>query len=288
MNISSSIATTETMGQFTFERLHLAEAKLHPIRMDLYHSSGSGFHIFRQFVPPVLVEHMRSVWPKAEMPPGYQLLPGANAYYPGCPNYYVRYPDNSVIFFNFLHAPPLDETTQEVSAAVHMLRSRLSGRNAFQDLSGRRALSYRVTLNRNFEEWIAPHRDFMDWDRRWDKGQYDPSRLQATLFLSNTGVDYSGNGFFFQTNDGREITLGKQVPINSGDLLIWRYGNLHSVENVKCSDDQFGFMRIIYPIYDLVDKPPSPPSLQTRVLARARHTLGRGRAVLGRVKRRFV
>lgn len=287
MNISSSMPTTETKGEFTFERLHLSESELHPIRMDLYHSTGAGFHIFRQFVPPTLVAHMRSVWPKAEMPPGFQVLPASDGYYPGCPNYYVRYPDGSLIFFNFLHATPLDETTQEVSVAVHMLRSRLSGRNAFQDLAGRHAVSYRVTLNRNFEEWIAPHRDFMDWDRRWEKGQYDPSRLQATLFLSDTDVDYSGNGFFFQTNDGREVTLGKQVPIHSGDLLIWRYGNLHSVENVKCSDDQFGFMRIIYPIYDLTDKPPLPPSLHTRAVARAKHTLGRGRSALGRLKRRF-
>jgi hypothetical protein len=168
-----------------------------------------------------------------------------------------------------------------------MLRNRLSSRNAFQDLAGRQALSYRVTLNRNFEEWIAPHRDFMDWDRRWEKGQFDPSRLQATLFLSDSGADYSGNGFFFQTNDGRDITLGKQVPIRSGDLLIWRYGNLHSVENVKCNDDQFGFMRIIFPVYDLVDKPPRPPSIRTRALTRAKHLIGRGRSVLGGLKRRL-
>ena len=287
MNISSALPTTESKSVFDFERLHLREAELHAIRMDLYHSTGSGFHIFRQFIPPTLVSHIRSVWPKAEMPPRYQLLPASDAYYPGCPNYYVRYPDDSLIFFNFLHAPPLDETTQEVSVAVHMLRNRLSGRNAFQDLAGAQALSYRVTLNRNFEEWIAPHRDFMDWDKRWEKGQYDPSRLQATLFLSDSGVDYAGMGFLFQTNDGREITLGHQIPLQSGDLLIWRYGNMHSVENVKCTPDQFGFMRIIYPIYELKDKPPAPPRLSARLEARVKHSVGRAHSVLGRVKRRI-
>jgi hypothetical protein len=274
MNISSPISAARA-DAFEFDRLHLRESELRDIRMQLYHSAGPGFYIVKNFIPPDLIAHIRAVWPKNEMPPGFELLPAANAYYPGCPNYYVRYPDGSLIFYNFLHRAPLDEVTQEVSVAVHMLRNRLSGRNAFQDLVGHRAVSYRVTLNRNFEEWIAPHRDFMDWDKRWDKGQYDPSRLQATLFLSDRDVDYSGNGFLFETNGGKQVTLGGEVSISSGDLLIWRYGNLHSVENVRCSDDQFGFMRIIYPIYDLTDSPPVRPSLGRRVLARARAILGR-------------
>jgi len=289
MNISSPVpAAAAKFDGFDFERLHVGEAELRDIRMELYHSTGSGFHIFKNFISPDLVAHIRSVWPKNEMPPGFQLLPAANVYYPGCPNYYVRYPDGSLIFFNFLHQSPLDEATQEVSIAVHMLRNRLSGRNAFQDLSGGRALAYRVTLNRNFEEWIAPHRDHLDWDRRWEKGAFDPSRLQATLVLSERGVDYAGNGFMFQTNSGREVTLGGEVPIHPGDLLIWRYGNLHSVENVKCSDDQFGFMRILYPIHDLTDGPPPPvvpPSFGSRVVALSRDPVALTRAVLRRVKR---
>jgi hypothetical protein len=288
MSISNPILLAlEDDEAFRFERLHVRERDLQAIRTKLYHSTGPGFHVFKQFVSPDLVSHMRSVWPKTEMPPGFMVLPDTNAYYPGCPNYYVQYPDGSLIFFNFLHRTPLDEVTQEVSVTVHMLRNRLSGRNAFQDLSGPRSLGYRVTLNRNFEAWIKPHRDFMDWDKRWVKGEFDPSRLQATLVLSNRGVDYSGNGFLFQTNDGCEVTLGGEVPIDAGDLLIWRYGNLHSVENVKCTADQFGFMRIIYPIYDLNEKPPSPPSLSSRVLARAMRKVAPARAVLGRMKRKL-
>lgn len=256
--------------------------------MNLYHSTGAGYYIFKRFIAPELVNHIREVWPKNEMPPGFRLLPANNTYYPGCPNYYVRYPEGSLIFFNFLHADPLDEATQEVSVAVHMLRNRLSGRNAFSDLVGARSLGYRITLNRNFEKWIAPHRDFMDWDKRWEKGQYDPSRLQATLFLSNRAIDYNGNGFLFQRNDGKEVTLGGEVPISAGDLLIWRYGNLHSVENVKCRDDQFGFMRIIYPICDMTDQPPAPPRLAKRIRAQIGSTfVTPARTALGSIKRRL-
>lgn len=289
MNISSPVSSPDMHADaIEFEQFHVREADLHAIRMELYHSTGPGFYIFRQFVSPGLVSHMRSVWPKREMPPGFKLLPGADGYYPGCPNYYVRYPDDSLIFFNFLHQAPLDEVTQEVSVAVHMLRNRLSGRNAFQDLSGPRTVSYRVTLNRNFEEWIAPHRDYMDWNRRWVKGEFDPSRLQATLFLSDRNIDYTGNGFLFEKNDGQKVTLGGDIPIQSGDLLIWRYGNLHSVENVKCTAEQFGFMRIIYPIYDLTDKAPTPPKLSRRVRMRLLSSLAPVRHVLGRVKRRLL
>ena len=189
MNISSrNIGAGMPEEMFKFESLHLREADLHAIRMELYHSSGAGFHIFKNFVSPDLVAHMRSVWPKDEMPLGYAPMPAAGAFYPACPNYHVRYADGSLIFYNFLHATPLDEVTQEVSVAVHMLRNRLSGRNAFQDLTGPRAVCYRVTLNRNFDTWIKPHRDFFDWDRRWVKGEFDPSRLQATLFLFDPGT----------------------------------------------------------------------------------------------------
>jgi hypothetical protein len=128
----------------------------------------------------------------------------------------------------------------------------------------------------------------MDWNRRWVKGEFDPSRLQATLFLSDRNIDYAGSGFLFEKNNGHKITLGGDIPIQSGDLLIWRYGNLHSVENVKCTAEQFGFMRIIYPIYDLTDKAPSPPKLSRRVHMRLLSSIAPVRGILGRVKKRLL
>ena len=90
----------------------------------------------------------------------------------------------------------------------------------------------------------------------------------------------------FQTNGGTEVTLGGEIPIEAGDLLIWRYGNLHSVENVKSADQQFGFMRILYPIHDLIEQLPKPVPLPRRMARRLRSAASRGRAILGGIKRR--
>jgi hypothetical protein len=114
-----------------------------------------------------------------------------------------------------------------------------------------------VVLTRNAATWIAPHRDYADFERRFEKNRFDRSRLQATLFLSEKGVDYSGIGFVFEQNDGQKVVFGTDVPIVPGDLVIWRYNNLHEVAEVTTASDQFGFMRILYPPEDLVQPHPA-------------------------------
>jgi hypothetical protein len=268
----------------SFERLHLREEELPDIRRRLYHSSGDGYYVFRRFVSPDLVKHMRSIWTTVDPETSHKLYTGNHNFYVGCPNFYARYGDDgSLIFYNFFFAPPLDEVTYEISVCVHALRNRLAGRNAFDEIWGRRAVSYRVLLNLNRTTWAAPHTDFMDYERRWEKGYYDPSRLQATLFLSEKGADYTGTGFRLRSNSGRSVVFGEDVPVAAGDLVIWRYGNQHSVEDVATPPGQFGFMRILYPIYDLpLEKPPetvsapsvAPPrrSLPRRVASRLLRT----------------
>jgi hypothetical protein len=101
----------------------------------------------------------------------------------------------------------------------------------------------------------------MDYARRFEKNRYDPSRLQATLFLSEKGRDYASGGFRFETNQGKTIGFGDEIAVAPGDLVIWRYNNLHSVENVASASGQFGFMRIIYPPEDVAAMPPATPQV---------------------------
>ena len=248
------------------DMLRLREEDLAAIRAKIYHSSGDGYFIFRNFVSREVVQHMRNLWGTVDPNATHRVFPGKENIYAGCPDYYARYPDGSTIFYNFLFAEPLDEVTREVSVCVHMLRNRLSGRNAFSDLFGpRNAVSYRVTLNKNFENWIAPHTDFLDYEKRLEKGQYDPSRLQATLFLSRKGEDYSGVAFSMARNDGRQVQFGTDVDIEPGDLAIWKYTNLHGVSQITARPDQLGLLRIIFPIEDL--HPPRGPQLSSMSIA---------------------
>jgi hypothetical protein len=259
-------------GAFSFDRLNLRDQDLHAIRMHLYHSSGEGYYVFRRFVSPDIVAHMRSIWTSTGPKVGFELFPGNDKTYIGCPNYYVRYDDGSEVFYNFLFAPPFDEVTCEVSIAVNMLRNRLSGRCAYEGVYGQSSLQYRVTRNINRTTWAAPHTDWLDYEKRWEKGQYDPSRLQATLFLSEKGVDYSGTGFRFSNNNGRSLVFGDDVQISPGDLVIWRYGNLHSIEDVRTEPGQLGFLRIIYPIYTLpLTKPEVLEPLPAKLVRRGKN-----------------
>jgi hypothetical protein len=58
--------------------------------------------------------------------------------------------------------------------------------------------------------------------------------------------------------------------------VIWRYGNLHSVEDVATPPGGFGFMRLIYPIYDLpAEKPEAPPPEPPRPRSLSRRAVGR-------------
>lgn len=56
-----------------------------------------------------------------------------------------------------------------------------------------------------------------------------------------TGMD------LFDTNDGRKIIFDTDVSVEPGDLVIWRYCNLHSVENITTTDAQIGFLRLLLP-----------------------------------------
>ena len=101
---------------------------------------------------------------------------------------------------------------------------------------------------------VPSHRDYYHPEDPWNE-DHDPSRLQATLFLSERDADYSGEGLWIEDNSGLELVFGRDVPIKAGDLVFWRYWNQHGVRNVKVDQDQRGFVRFVYPPVAICDKP---------------------------------
>lgn len=252
MNIS------EPLGRFTFEGLSIAEDELREIRRALYRSTGDGFFVFREFLREDVVRHIRSIWPVIDPARTHRPFQSKRDFYPYCPDSFSADDQGNRSFYNFFFNTPVDEVTWGVSLSVQMLRNRLSGRPPLAETfpaSGRSA-SYRVVITRDAKTWIGPHRDYMQDPGSLDRNKYDLTRLQATLFLSEKGADYTGTGFRLERNDGRTVVFGTDVPMRAGDLVIWRYNNLHSVEDVVTTDGQLGFMRIIYPP-EVMQAPPS-------------------------------
>jgi len=262
------------LRRFSFEYLAIPDEDLARLRKELYHSSGAGYVIFPRFLDQDTVRHIQSIWPNIDPARTHKVFWSKLDMSAACSDFYTADIHGNRNFYNFVFNTPVDEVTWTASIFVHMLRNRLSGRPPFAEtfpVSGR-ALSYRVVITRVSKSWVKPHRDYMQEPGSLDRNKYDLSRLQATLFLSEKGHDYTGTGLRFERNDGRSVVFGTDVPVKAGDLVIWRYNNLHSIEEVDAADGQLGFMRIIYPP-EIMHPPrpyvdqsvvPAPPSLSVR------------------------
>ena len=139
---------------------------------------------------------------------------------------------------------PADDLSFSIAVAIQRLRARIEGRTPFFELypHTERMMSYRIALSVAGTNIVPPHRDW-----REKAPLNDIQRTQATLYLSKHGTDYEGEGFKFETHQGKMMVLGRDEDIDPGDLVIWNYGNLHSVSNVRTSENQIGFIRMLLP-----------------------------------------
>jgi hypothetical protein len=226
-----------------FENLGIPEEDLAPARRAIYHSEGPGYFVFRNFLSPALARHVKSFWQNLDQSYAHKPFPGMAHMAKGCPNFYYGEQGGNRGYFNFFWNHPVDEATYAASFQVQWLRNRVMGRTPFEEifpLYGR-STCYRVVISQNGDNIIPPHRDWSE-----DFFVREPARLQATLFLGLPGVDYVGDGFIFENNQGKKVVFGRDVQIESGDLVLWRYSNEHAVANVRSKPGQAGFMRILF------------------------------------------
>jgi len=264
--------------RFDFNSLAIPEDVLQPIRRDLYHSQGHGYHVFRNFLDPRIAAHMQRFWSELELTHVHEPLPaeGVKMLFNGCPDYYygTQHGDHRG-YLNFFWNHPADEVSYAVAMQVQWLRNRVMGRTPQDDifpLHGR-SVSYRTVISKRGKVVTPTHRDFAadEWIR-------EPWRLQATLFLSAPGVDFTGDGFILETNRGDHVMFGRDVPIANGDLVLWRYCNEHSVLNVESADDQCGFIRMLFPVEEVPNRQRPPlrhaswPEMRVQILERLKAT----------------
>jgi hypothetical protein len=268
-------------SRFSLDGLSLGEAELAVYRRALYHSTGPGYIVIRNFLSADAVAHIRALWSGVDPARTHHNFVDKSWIYRYCPNYASVDDHGNRTFYNFFWNTPLDEVTFTASLYIQILRNRIAGRAPFTEVfgTGIKAATYRVVHSRNASTWIAPHRDYFDEKNKQDKVCYDLTRLQATLFLAEKRVDYSGTGFKFERNDGSHVVFGDEEPVRGGDLAIWRYNNLHSVENVRSEPWQIGFLRIIFPFEAVnevapVNKVRTSRSLVRRIVFGVRRRLG--------------
>ena len=230
------------MSEIDYNQLFLLDEQLHAIRHDLYHSKSPGFYIFRNYLPEAYSEHVATFWEYLDTEDWHKPFPGKNKIHLGCSNFYSIDKQLNRSFFNFLWNSPPDEFTHILAYQFQLLRNRIESREPYREiypLTGR-AISYRVSISKHGNNIVPEHSD-------WMGDEFDPRRTQITLFLSDFNKDYSGNGFYMETNQGKKVYFGKDLNVSKGDLVIWRYNNKHGVDTIRSTSSQRGFMRIILP-----------------------------------------
>ena len=163
---------------------------------------------------------------------------------PGSPNYYTEVPTKQN-FYNPFWNSPTDEVTHEVLA---QLRNQIESRPCFSEIFpviGSRCVIPRIVITKKGENILAPHSDYGLSES--NPANIDLRRTQATLYLSKFGKDYGGSGFIFTVNQGNQIQMEKELNLNPGDLVIWKYSNTHSIDNIDASEEDAGFVRILFP-----------------------------------------
>ncbi len=243
-----------TMRSFTFE-----EARLQMVRRDIYHTQGTGYHLIRGFLPQTIAQHLRHVW--TDEPPtvwgGFEPLRNRPHYVVGEGPFSSVTEKKSAYMFG-LWSTPFDEVTHSIAAAVTQLRNQVEQQPLFRDLlvgASRMMTMYMVAITRNAPEIdVKWHRDEFPDSGHANAAQ---TRLQATLFLSEYGKDYDGEGFILEDNHGSAVEIGRQLQARPGDLLLWRYYNRHCVGRVTPVEGGIGFVRMLFPLERVV-LPPKP------------------------------
>lgn len=230
----------------TYRDLIVGDSCIQEIRRSLYHSQGEGYFVFREFLDAEFAAHLQTFWTHPDTPGLFSRHIGTEHFHSGCPNSAIDADSNgNSIFYNFFWNSPVDEATYDISLHIQLLRARVEGRPSYHEIfpfQGQ-STSFSVRLTRNGVSTVPPHRDYVDAPG----DVFDPKRLQATLILAEKGVDYGGTGFVMENNQGQQVVWGDDLPLKPGDLVLWRYNNLHSMPDVSSSDDQLGFLRILYP-----------------------------------------
>ena len=227
----------------TVKAMMIDDGHLRSIRKSIYHSAGPGFYVIRRFLPEEYRDHIAAFWTEHIEPRHtHKPLDSKEAIRRDCPNFFMENDQGDRIFYNFFWNDPADQVTYAAAFLAQIVRNQIESRPIFNEIYpgviANRSACYRVIISKSAESEVRPHRD-------WDG--VDPRRIQATLYLSKKGIDYTGKGFVFETTQGKQVVFGDDVEMDSGDLVFWRYNNVHSVSGVATSEDQIGFVRIAFP-----------------------------------------
>jgi hypothetical protein len=236
------------------QKLVLSDSELALHREALYGDGKPGYTVLKQYLTTDEVAHLHQVWKKNPPDPAcFDTVPREPKLIGQRP--FAFFGNRRTCYYNYLWNKPIDEFSHTLCFSIALLRNQLQQTPLYFNLApnGRRLASYRLILSDTYKEGdieVQPHQDFSTEKYKTEEPE-SQLYLQATLFLSEYGVDYTGRGFYFTTNQGEKLYLGRDLDIKPGDLMIWRYINVHGVDDTQALPGGMGFMRMVFPHEDI-------------------------------------
>jgi len=226
--------------------------KISKIRRAVYGTTG--FYVFKDFITPDEASIIKNNWTSNVAYEFHDFIKNKDIA-PGSPKYLYNKPTiDDFAYCTHIWNKPIDELLHEKSLLIQLTRNQIEGKPIYTGLheSSGKALQYRVCKTVTNTTVVREHRDFFDEFRADPTGShdFDPTRLQATLILSQYGEDYKDGGFKLTTDDNQQILFGKDLIVEPGDVVLWRYCQAHEVSGVVSLNEDVAFMRVIYPLFD--------------------------------------
>lgn len=223
------------------------------IRKSIY--GAKGFWIFRNFLSKDDLNAIQNCW-TSDISFEFSDFISNRDVTVGCPPYvYNRPSPDDFAYCTHIWNEPIDDLLHSYAYKAQLIRNEVEGNPLFQGLheTTGKALQYRVCRTVSSGTVVNKHADFFDEYRKDPTGNhaFDPSRVQLTLMLSEYGRDYSEGGFKLWLDDERPTLFGEDIKLNAGDLIVWRYSIPHEVSDVVSHDCRFGFLRVIFPQFDI-------------------------------------
>ena len=233
--------------------MYLKKKEIEKIRKKIY--SKGGFYIIKDFLNKEDLQRIQADW-NGNISYAFHGFIKNRKVSPGSPKYMYNHPsEDDFAYCTQIWNEPYDELLHNESLKIQIMRNQVEGKPLYYGLheSTGKALQYRVCKTVSPGYSVKQHADFFEEYRPDPTGShiFDPSRVQASLFLSDYGKDYKDGGFKLWNDQKTKYKLfGRDIKVKAGDLVLWRYSLPHEVSEINCMNKELGFMRIIYPLFD--------------------------------------
>jgi hypothetical protein len=226
------------------------------LREELFRTTG--YCVLRAFCSIEQSLELRRFWHRHPM----KVEP--KGYWPGRANYAMEGPATVQRYECMFWNPPEHALTYDVAWSALLFRNVVWGLQTHSNIFPfeRFVCSYRLTRSDMGDPGVRPHRDTEDRDGL-------PHRIQVSVALSTTGMDFRGGGTRLRTRSGEVVNIHEAHQVQAGDLILFDQLLEHSVDPVLESDPSApasGHWRLLMPDHPMLPSKPRrlPHWLQAR------------------------